>query len=328
MNGAYQALQGLFTSFTRSAAAAEKVFSLLDSCPDINSDEGDPIDWPVSGAFSLRAVDFRYQMRPDNPVLQGLNLEIPGGSVCALVGRSGGGKSTIVNMLMRFYDPAGGSISLDGRDLRSLKVAHHRGLCGVVAQDTPLFARTILENITYGLEEHEYTMEQVVSAAKQAYAHDFILDMKDGYSTRVGERGGRISGGQRQRIAIARIFLRRPKIILLDEATSALDEDSQAAVQTALDKLIATGGATVVLVAHRLSTVMNADKIAVIDKGQVMEEGSHDELLAKNGVYATLVRKQLAKKASVLDQGKEKDAEADTIDKLLDAMQGDESKLE
>ena len=148
-------------------------------------------------------------------------------------------------------------------------------------------------------------MEQVVSAAKQAYAHSFIMEMKDGYSTRVGERGGRISGGQRQRIAIARIFLRRPKLILLDEATSALDEDSQAAVQSALDKLIATGGATVVLVAHRLSTVMNADKIAVIDKGQVMEEGSHDELLVKNGIYATLVRKQLAKKASVLDQGKE-----------------------
>ena len=169
-------------------------------------------------------------------------------------------------------------------------------------------------------------MAEVEDAARKAQAHDFIVAMKDGYLTRVGERGGRLSGGQRQRIAIARIFLRKPKICLLDEATSALDEDSQAAVQSALDALIASGGATVVLVAHRLSTVMNAHKIAVVDQGSVVEEGTHDQLLEAGGVYSSLVRRQMAKKASTLNQTAagddegEKKAAAATIDQLMDEI--------
>merc|ERR1712137_555538 len=190
------------------------------------------------------------------------------------------------------------------------------------------------ENIAYGLEKDvDYTHEDVVEAAKRAYAHDFICEMKDGYETRIGERGNRLSGGQRQRIAIARVFLRRPKIILLDEATSALDENLQEAVQKALADLIVESNATVVLVAHRLSTVVNADSICVVDKGTVLEQGNHDELVQKGGVYASLVAKQIKKKSDLLAQeqnrtgpkndargpggGKEKKSSLDDIDSLL-----------
>jgi len=329
MNSAYQALQGLVTSFTRSAAAAEKVFSLIDSLPDISPDDGAPIDWAVEGGLALKDVEFHYVMRPDAKVLKGLSLDIKPRSVCALVGRSGGGKSTIVSLLMRFYDPRAGAVCLDGRDVKELCVRDYRGLFGIVAQDTPLFARSILKNVAYGAEGAEddddadrnaALLARVEAAAKEAHAYDFVAEMKDGFKTRVGERGGRLSGGQRQRVAIARIFLRAPKLILLDEATSALDEESQAAVQASLDALIKKGDSTVVLVAHRLSTVMNADKIAVVGDGLVREEGTHEELCAADGVYAGLVRKQLTKAQSVIH---EKDADAaaanDTIDKLLGA---------
>jgi ABC-type multidrug transport system fused ATPase/permease subunit len=182
------------------------------------------------------------------------------------------------------------------------------------------------ENIAYGLNKDEYNMEDIIDAAKKAYAHDFICEMKDGYKTRIGERGNRISGGQRQRIAIARVFLRKPKIILLDEATSALDENSQEAVQKALGNLIAESNSTVVLVAHRLSTVVNADSICVVDKGAVLEQGNHDELVAMGGIYASLVEKQNKKKADLLDQEKKRKTtdekvvkkSTDDIDSLLD----------
>jgi ABC-type multidrug transport system fused ATPase/permease subunit len=277
--------------------------------------------------MELRGVQFFYQMRPDNIVLNDFHLDIPAGKTVALVGRSGGGKSTIINMLLRFYDAREGKILLDGHEYESLKVHQLRRLFGVVTQETELFAMTVLENIAYGMEKDEYTLEDVERAAKKAFAHDFICEMKDGYSTRIGERGNRLSGGQRQRIAIARVFLRRPKIILLDEATSALDENSQEAVQQALSTLIAESNATVVLVAHRLSTVMNADSIVVIDKGVALEQGNHDELVEKGGIYASMVQKQNKKKANELDQkkeGKDKGAPGkgkkalDDIDSLLE----------
>ncbi|CAB9498246.1 Lactococcin-G-processing and transport ATP-binding protein LagD [Seminavis robusta] len=324
MNDAFQSLQGLITTFTRSAAGAEKVFSMWDSHPDIDPQKGTSIHWKVDGHMQLKDVTFYYQMRPDNIVLNKFNLDIPAGKTLALVGRSGGGKSTIINLLLRFYDPRGGKLVLDGRDYESIKVHELRRLFGVVTQETELFALTVEENIAYGLDKDEYTMEDIITAAKKAYAHDFIIEMKDGYQTRIGERGNRLSGGQRQRLAIARVFLRKPKIILLDEATSALDENSQEAVQQALANLIAESQATVVLVAHRLSTVVNADSICVIDKGTVLEQGNHEELVAKGGVYASMVEKQLKKKDDMLDQDKkahgDKDSKvaADDIDALLD----------
>jgi ATP-binding cassette subfamily B protein len=316
MNNSYQNLQGLVTSFTRSAAGAEKVFSLWDSIPDIDPTKGDDITEVdnVRGEIQLNNVSFYYQMRPDNIVLNNFNLHIPAGKTLALVGRSGGGKSTIINLLLRFYDPKQGTILLDGKSYPSMKVHQLRRLFGVVTQETELFALTVEENIAYGMnkENGEYTFNDVVDAAKKAYAHDFICEMKDGYQTRIGERGNRISGGQRQRIAIARVFLRKPKIILLDEATSALDENSQEKVQTALADLIKESNATVIMVAHRLSTVVNADSICVIDKGQVLEQGSHAELVKKtNGIYASMVSKQLAKKVDVLNQDDDDDDDDD-----------------
>jgi len=246
------------------------------------------------------------------------------------VGRSGGGKSTIINLLLRFYDPKEGTIVLDGRPYPALKVRQLRHLFGVVTQETELFALTVEENITYGMDPDEYTMDEVITAAKKAHAYDFIMEMKDGFKTRIGERGNRLSGGQRQRLAIARVFIRRPKIILLDEATSALDENSQEAVQEALGTLIAESNATVVLVAHRLSTVMNADSIVVIDKGVVLEQGNHEELIAQGGIYATMVQKQQRKKADELDQEDNKEANkkkaVDDIDALLDDAEANKSK--
>ncbi|OEU07751.1 ATP-binding cassette transporter [Fragilariopsis cylindrus CCMP1102] len=309
MNNSYQNLQGLITSFTRSAAGAEKVFSLFDSIPDIDPSKGNDID-PTTlsmgsdgggGQIEIQNISFYYQMRPDNIVLEDFSLTIPAGKTIALVGRSGGGKSTIIQLLLRFYDPKQGCILLDGKPYPSMKVHQLRRLFGVVTQETELFALTVEENIAYGLNKDngEYKFEDVVEAAKNAYAHEFICEMKDGYQTRIGERGNRISGGQRQRIAIARVFLRKPKIILLDEATSALDENSQEAVHNALSNLIKESNATVVMVAHRLSTVKNADSICVIDKGQVLEQGTHDELVNKNGIYASMVSKNAQKKGDM-----------------------------
>lgn len=331
MNNSYQNLQNLVTSFTRSAAGAEKVFSLWDSDPDIDPSKGSDINADeVEGHLQLKNVSFYYQMRPDNMVLHGFDLDIPAGKTTALVGRSGGGKSTIINLLLRFYDPREGSLLLDGKPYESLRVHQLRHLFGVVTQDTELFALTVEENIAYGLVKGEdYTTEDVIDAAKKAYAHEFITDMKDGYQTRIGERGGRISGGQRQRLAIARVFLRKPRIILLDEATSALDENSQEAVQKALADLVAESRATVVMVAHRLSTVVNADTICVIDKGRVLERGTHEELAEKpGGIYATMVSKQREKQSDMLDQeqqqqesrkgrGETESRASDTIDDLL-----------
>jgi ABC-type multidrug transport system fused ATPase/permease subunit len=302
MNNAYQNLQGLITSFTRSAAGAEKIFSLYDSKPDIDPSKGSDVSWDVKGDIELRNVKFFYQMRPDNIVLEKFNLQIPAGKTVALVGKSGGGKSTIINLLLRFYDAKEGSLILDGRAYPSLKVPQLRSLFGVVTQETELFSLTVEQNIAYGLKDDEYTMDDLISAAKKAQAYEFITDMKDGFKTRIGERGNRLSGGQKQRIAIARVFLRKPKIILLDEATSALDENSQEAVQKALNTLITESKATVVIVAHRLSTVMNADSIVVIEQGVALEQGTHQELVDKCGVYASMVQKQSQMKKNELKQ--------------------------
>lgn len=308
----YQSIMSVLMSLTRASGAAQRVLSLIDALPDIDPDAGTKLS-TLKGSIRLDDVHFYYQMRPEHPVLSGVQLTVDPGQVCALVGRSGGGKSTIVHLLMRFYDPIRGRVMLDGMDLRDLNLKSVHKHMGLVAQDTQMWACSVEENITYGLPT--YTREQLIEVAKHANAHDFIMKFPEGYATRVGERGVRLSGGQRQRIAIARMLLRRPRVLLLDEATSALDTESEALVQSALDRLIQEGGRTIVLVAHRLSTVRNADLIGVIDKGHIVEQGTHDELVNKKGVYEKLVRRQLNRAANVLPEEASYNTE---IDALLD----------
>jgi|APGre2960657444_1045066.scaffolds.fasta_scaffold00360_3 ABC-type multidrug transport system fused ATPase/permease subunit len=314
-NGSFKSLQAMLASFTRAAGSAQRVLSLIDSVPDIPKSGGLVPSAPLQVDIALQGVLFVYQMRPNTPVLDNVQLSIGAGTVCALVGRSGGGKSTICHLLLRLYDPQAGRILFDGVDLRQLDLSWVHNQTGVVAQDTQLFGTSISDNIRYGCP-HPCTQADVEEAAHAAHAHDFICGFAEGYDTRVGERGVRLSGGQKQRLAIARALLRRPRLLLLDEATSALDAESEAKVQAALDALIAQGGRTVVLVAHRLSTVVGADQIAVVDQGKIAECGTHDLLVRLGGVYAQLVSRQLKKQANLIEAG-EDGAKADLVDALV-----------
>lgn len=289
INNSYKNLQNILSSFTRASGAADRVLSLLDSLPDIKP-EGD--ETPLEGDIQLKNLRFTYQMRPDQEILKGVNLSIPARKVTAIVGASGGGKTTLINLLLRFYDPTKGQLLFDGMDLKDKNIEIVRSQIGLVSQDTSLFSTSIEDNIAYGAEEG-YTIDDLHTAAKAANAHKFIMEFDDKYDTMCGERGIRLSGGQKQRISIARMLMKKPKVLLLDEATSSLDTESEALVQEALDKIIWKSGCTVVLVAHRLSTVMNADKIAVLDGGKVVEEGTHEQLVAENGKYAALVSRQI-----------------------------------
>ena len=289
MQSAFTSLQSQINALTQATGAAQRVMGLMQSLPD--QEELAQLEAVDRGTVELRDVRFSYKARQDTEILKGLNLTVPGNSVCGIVGTSGAGKSTILSMLMQFYAPGSGEILVDGRPLSALDRRSVHQFMGVVTQDTQIFASSIEENIAYGVEG--YVQEDLEYAAKMANAHDFISEFPEGYETMVGDRGVRLSGGQKQRIAIARLMMRRPKIVLLDEATSALDAESEAQVQEALDKMIAAGGRTVIIVAHRLSTVKNADKIAVMDQGVVAEEGTHAELLERDGIYAKLVSRQL-----------------------------------
>jgi len=293
----------------------KEFFSLLDSIPDINPKLGKEVD--IIGDVRLEDVHFHYQMRPENKVLKGVSLEVKSGQILALVGKSGGGKSTLIHLLLRLYDPKEGCIYIDNQPLTDLSPSYFRKQCGIVAQDTQIFNLNIEQNIAYGVEN--YTKEDLYEAARLANCHDFILSFEDGYETRVGERGVRLSGGQKQRIAIARVLLRKPKILFLDEATSSLDAESEAQVQEAIDNLIRLGGMTVILVAHRLSTVINSDIIAVVDQGQIVEQGNHESLLKLGGVYSKLVRRQVEKMKNTIEEGKDPlKVSTDVIDTLFD----------
>ena len=300
INSSIQALNDMVNSFTRAAGAAERVLSLYDLQPDMDTSGGTDASVVEKWDLGFDGVVFRYQMRPLQQVLRGISFTVPEGSVCALVGRSGGGKSTLVHLCLRFYDPLEGRVSLGGHDLRSLDLTSVHAKVGLVSQESQLFNTTILDNIRYGA--FDATVEEVRLAAEAAQAWGFISEFDDGLLTRVGERGQRLSGGQKQRIAIARCLLRKPRLLLLDEATSALDAESEAQVQKALDALIWTGTHTVMLVAHRLSTVVNAHQIVVLDKGVAVERGAHDDLLQRRGVYAMLVEHQLRKQREVVAQ--------------------------
>ncbi len=241
------------------------------------------------GIGKLTDVGFSYPGRADVAVLHDINLEIRPGEVVALVGPSGGGKTTISALLPRLYDPCEGSVTLDGHDVRALDASWLRGRIAVVAQEPLLFSSTVSENIRYGLTSA--TDEQVQAAAKAANAHDFISEFPDGYQTEVGERGVQLSGGQKQRVAIARAVLRDPALLILDEATSALDAQSEHLVRVALEDLMR--GRTTLVIAHRLSTVRSANRVVVIEDGRIADSGDHAQLMARDGLYRKLVERQL-----------------------------------
>jgi len=275
-------LSQMRTTAQSSLASAERLFEILDSPAEFQRDRGTRETATFERELSFERVSFSYG---DAPVLSGIDFTAGKGEVIALVGPSGSGKSTLVDLIPRFYEPTGGRILLDGIDTREIKLPALRSLTGIVSQETVLFHDTVRSNIAYGAT-NRYTQEQIEAAARAANAHEFIMELPRGYDTLLGERGTRLSGGQRQRLAIARALLTDPPILILDEATSALDTESERLVQKAVDRLLQ--GRTVFVIAHRLSTITHADQILVLDRGEIVERGTHAELLARRGAYYRL----------------------------------------
>ena len=270
----------------RALAAAQRVFDVLD-LPEEVHDLPDARELPaVTGSVCFEHVRFSYNAGDE--ILHDLSFEAKPGQAVGLVGPSGAGKSTVASLLPRFYDCDGGTIRIDGQDIKHVTLDSLRNQVGIVPQETVLFNGSVYDNILYG--RLDATKEEIEAAAKAANAHDFIMELPKGYNTMLGDRGVNISGGQRQRIAIARAILKDPRILVLDEATSALDTESERVVQEALNRLMV--GRTSIIIAHRLSTIKNADRILVLDKGKLAEDGTHDELMAQNGLYAHLYQIQ------------------------------------
>jgi len=281
------ALSGFYGTANSSAAAGRRVFELMDMTPEVAEPEG-ALELPrLKGGIDFESVHFHYE--PDKPVLRGINLSIRPGEVVAVVGANGAGKTTLVNMVPRFYDPVSGSVKVDGHDLKNVKLRSLRTQIGTVIQESVLFGGSIDDNIRCG--NPTATDEEVLRASKLANAHEFIVRMPAGYQTEVGERGLRLSGGQRQRIAIARALLRDPRILILDEYTSGIDAESENLIADAIAR--AMEGRTCLVIAHRLNTIRHADRILVLDAGQIVEEGRHDQLMARNGIYSRLYEAQL-----------------------------------
>ncbi|KAB2098258.1 hypothetical protein ES319_A01G226100v1 [Gossypium barbadense] len=295
------------SAFAKAKVAAAKIFRIIDHKPGIDRDSESGLELEsVTGLVELKNVDFAYPSRPDVKILNNVSLCVPSGKTIALVGSSGSGKSTVVSLIERFYDPTSGEVMLDGHDIKTLKLRWLRSQIGLVSQEPALFATTIKENILLGRPDANDI--EIEEAARVANAHSFIVKLPDGFDTQVGERGLQLSGGQKQRIAIARAMLKNPAILLLDEATSALDSESEKLVQEALDRFMI--GRTTLVIAHRLSTIRKADLVAVLQDGSVSEIGTHDELMAKgeNGAYAKLIRMQEAAHETALNNARKSSA--------------------
>jgi ATP-binding cassette subfamily B protein len=271
---------------SRSLTSAERIFEVMDTVPEVK-DEQDAVPMPhINGDMEFKDASFGYDK--NKPVLTDANFTVKAGEMIGLVGHSGAGKSTTINLICRFYDVTEGAITIDGVDIRNIKLADLRRQIGVVLQEPFLFNGTIAENIAYG--RPDATREEIMAAAKAANAHEFILKFSDGYDTFVRERGHRLSGGERQRVSIARAILRNPRILILDEATSSVDTETEKQLQEAIAHLVKDR--TTFAIAHRLSTLRNADRLFVLENGKFVEFGTHEELLKKKGVYYKLVQLQ------------------------------------
>jgi ATP-binding cassette subfamily B protein len=295
--GSLGALSEVWGELSQAAGAAERLTELLEERPVIAAPaHPHRLPQPATGALAFDGVEFAYPAREDIPALNGLSFAISPGEMVAIVGPSGAGKTTVFSLLLRYYDPQAGSVVMDGIDIRHADPKEVRARIAVVPQDTVIFAASVAENIGYG--RPGATRAEIEAAARAANAHDFIAALERGYDTNVGERGVTLSGGQRQRIAIARAVLRDAPALLLDEATSALDAESEAAVQDALERLMK--GRTTLIIAHRLATILKADRILVMDEGRIVEQGTHRALVKKNGLYARLARLQFETGAAAL----------------------------
>jgi ATP-binding cassette subfamily B protein len=278
----------IISQMSQASASAARIFEILDAKNDVTDKPSATVLPAIQGNVVFDNVSFRYFGSTD-PVLSKVSITAKPGETVALLGATGSGKTTIINLIPRFYDVSEGRVTIDGHELRDVKLDSLRSQIGIVLQDTTLFTGSIRDNIAFG--RPEATMDEVMAAAKAAAAHDFILTFPDGYDTRVGERGATLSGGQKQRVAIARALLMNPRILILDDSTSSVDLQTEYRIQKALDKLMK--GRTSFVIAQRISTVLNADQILVLDKGAVVARGKHEELMENSEIYAEIYNSQL-----------------------------------